>query len=262
MRRKKKTCRYEALEAISTVELDEQLQAELQKDAPDEKVVLPILQVLREREEHCRETVSGSSPAKTVGIQNWFGKAAVAVAIVGVLIMAIPNTVGAESIFNIIIRWTESAFAFLTHGEEPETPQVEYVFQTDNPGLQQLHNTVVERGITEPVVPMWLPEGYELVELKVTRLLSGSKVFARFEGQGNKIDFTYRTVDYFLVNYEKKDSGVEVYEKAETEFYILENKDNYAITWLSQSAECFINTDVEKNVIYKVIDSIYRGEIL
>ena len=44
--------------------------------------------------------------------------------------------------------------------------QPEYVFETDHPGLQQIYDAVVEMGVTEPVVPMWVPEGYDLVEYK------------------------------------------------------------------------------------------------
>ena len=47
--RENKTCLHKELEEMSTEQLDNILQAELQKEHPDENTVFPILQVLESR---------------------------------------------------------------------------------------------------------------------------------------------------------------------------------------------------------------------
>ena len=52
--RERKTCPNQGWEQLTTEELDSILQAELRKEHPDEEVVLPVLQLLEEREKDIR----------------------------------------------------------------------------------------------------------------------------------------------------------------------------------------------------------------
>lgn len=265
MREKDKICHYKALEKLSTQELDTLLQEELRKEKPNEEVVLPILQVLRHRENHCPDGMTENVEKSRIadGWQSaepkrrWIGKVAAIAAIAIILFFAVPNTVGAESVFDVLIRWTESVFEFLKPGENNDPP-VEYVFQTDNPGLQQLYDKVVEMGITEPVVPMWLPEGYELVELKLSHKNQGSNVCAKFSNNNNVVLLTFWSLPQtILVQYEKDNADIEVFETAETQHFIISNDNYYSVIWVHDGVECHINAGLSKNELHRLIDSIY-----
>ena len=52
-------------------------------------------------------------------------------------------------------------FAFFSP-DEPTQAIEEYEFRTEHPGLQEVYDAVAGLGVTEPVVPMWIPEGYTL----------------------------------------------------------------------------------------------------
>lgn len=256
MREKESTCRYEALEELSTGQLDAMLQEELRRETPNEEVVLPILQVLRSREEGslCGQTARSAAPKR-----KWIVRMAAAVAVVLLLFMAVPDTVGAESIFDVLFRWTGNVFQFLIHGENTDDPSVEYEFRTDNPGLQQLYDKVVEMGITEPVVPMWLPEGYELTELKVTATYDTNRVIATFEKGNSIIAITYlKSVNSLKTEFEKNDAEVEVYEIAGTSHFLMSNAHNMSAIWMQKNVEVLICADVEKSMVMRIIESIYR----
>lgn len=259
---------------MSTPELDKQLQQELQKEDPNEEVVLGILRILQEREEEYPIQVTnqvqnawkqyiskGTKPKKTGQKQLWFARAAVAAAI-AMVILALPRTVGAESLWDVLARWTESVFEFFSPEQDATDPAVAHTFRTEHPGLQQVYDKVTELGATEPVVPMWLPEGFELTELKVISTPDGDKVRAFLSSNNGSITLSYRvSADIITSEYQKEETGVEAYEFLNVSHFIMDNNENLLITWTVDGVECSINTDIEREEVYKLIDSIYRMEI-
>lgn len=270
----RKTLLHNAWSEMPTSELDRQLQLELQKEEPEEEVVLGIMRVLQEREENCAVEVTKDiqdawnryhektvKPKKTTRKCKWFIRAAV-VAMFGFVILAIPQTVGAESLLDVFFRWTESVFEFFAPEDEATNPTVEQMFQTEHPGLQQVYDQLSEMGVTEPVVPTWLPEGFELTDLKVIPVLGMEKVYAFFYANDSVITLSYRmSADILPSKYEKGVSGVEVYEPLDVCHLIMDNGENLLVTWSVDGVACSINADIEKEEVYKLIDSIYRMEI-
>ena len=112
--RESKPCPYLGWRQMPTEELDQILQAELEKEHPNEEVVLPILHELKEREKDIpvektpevlailnklskHETSSKQSKHK----RRWLVAIAAAAAIVFFVIMSVPTTAQAESLFDI-----------------------------------------------------------------------------------------------------------------------------------------------------------------
>lgn len=265
---------HNAWSEMPTSELDRQLQLELQKEEPEEEVVLGIIRVLQEREENCTVEVTKDiqdawnryhektvKPKETAPKWKWLIRAA-AVAVFGFVILAIPQTVGAESLLDVFFRWTESVFEFFVPEDEATNPTVEQMFQTEHPGLQQVYDQLSEMGVTEPVVPTWLPEGFELTELEIMPVRGMGKVYASFYANDSYIALSYRmSADILPSKYEKGVPGVEVYEPLDVCHLIMGNDENLMVTWTVDGVECAINTDIEKEEVYKLIDSIYRMEI-
>lgn len=272
--RENKTCLEKGWKQLPTEELDKILQAELEKEHPDEEVVLPILDELEEREKDYpveknpevlkvldqfskHETTSKQSKFR----QGWLAGIAALAAVVCIVVMAVPRTVGAESLFDILFRWTESVFEFFTPTQDADNPPVDIAFETDNPGLQKLYDKVTELGVKDPVVPTWLPDSFTLLELKVSLATDGNKVFCKFENNSNSVLITYRISTDITTSFEKEDSGVEVYDYADVEHFVLENEDNLSVTWAVDGVECSVVADIQKDDIYKIIKSIYRRSL-
>lgn len=269
--RENKTCRYKKWDNLPTEELDKVLQAELEKEQPDKEVVLPILRVLEEREdgipiEKTPESIAlleRISEHKTPFKQptrkkQWAAGIAAVAATVCIVVMTIPRTVGAESIFDVLFRWTASVFEFFTPEQDATNPQVEFVFETDNAGLQKLYDKVAELGVTEHIVPMWLPEGFALSNIRVSTVSAGTKVYAEFKNDRSIILFAYRISTDISTAFEKKDSLVEVYDYADVSHFVFQNDEYLSVAWNIEGVECLINTSLSKENIYIMIKSIYR----
>ena len=265
---------HKAWSEMPTAQLDEVLQQELRKENPAEEVVLGIMHVIQEREEDCPVAISEeihdaweqysertAAPKKTNRRHMWFVSVAAA-AVICIVILAIPQTVGAESILDVFSRWTESIFEFFTPGQDKPKPPTEYVFRTENPGLQQLYDKVTELGVTEPMVPMWVPEGYVLTELKTRQIWNGMKVHAIFQLNNSSITLSYRISGEIIpMLYEKENVAIEVYEISDICHFVMNNDQNVSVTWTVNGAECFISADLCKDEAYRIIDSIYRREM-
>lgn len=264
------TCPEQNWQQMPTEELDKILQAELTKEEPDAEVVLPILHELEEREKdfpvdetpeiltklnrfNKHETSSSQSRRK------WVKAIAAIAAVICIIVMAIPRTVGADSIFSALVRWTSGVFEYIDPDKDyPDTTQD---FSTEHEGLQQLYDKVTELGVTEPVVPMWIPEGFELSEMEVISMLDGDKVRGTFKRENALVAITYRVSADIKMKVEKEGSPFEVYDYAGVDHTILKNDNNLSVTWMVQGVECLINTNISRDELYTLIKSIYRSEL-
>lgn len=271
MKLNNETCRREALIHMSTEQLDEILQQEVQKDLPDEEIVLTITAIIQDREsaqpvrvddetlgawEDFRKSCADDQAKMTVKKHSWGLRAAIIALVVGVLVMTVPQAAGAESIFEVIARWTERVFTFFGSVDEPV-----YVFETDHPGLQEIYDAVTEAGITQPVVPTWVPEGCELTELKVEEWPSKTKIQAVLKSEETKIGLTYmRYGKNTIYKYHKDVTPVATVELEGIFHSIIENDGTYTATWQTDRIECSISADCQENTILSILESIYLTE--
>ena len=267
--------RREFLKELSTSELDRMLQDEIRKENIDDGLVRLILSVLEEREQDYpvelnEEVVAdaekfGNSIVAPQSVQTrkkWppVLKAASVLVVVGMLLFVLPQAAHAENFLDLLARWTESVFEFLNPAEERDE-QPEYVFETDNPGLQQIYDAVVEMGVTNPVVPMWVPEGYELLECKTTSVSRDRSVHAVLSDGENTFFFRLSEIDPKNgVNVYKDEIDVITYEYNGTTHYILNNLNRQIATWNADNAICSIAVDCQEDILFKILKSIYTKE--
>lgn len=268
-------------EKLTTAELDVILREELNKDAPDREKVLALLNELEARDptnsekrpdgiiEEYTEVRNNyqfikESPdcSKTKHkVKRWIGPIAAAAVVAVVLIVIVPQTAGAQNIFEIIGRWTADLFKLSEADKPEESIQDEYKFETENEGLQQLYDAVTEQGVTEPIVPMWLPDGYELKELKTFTTLKVPKIHAFFAKEEQYLQISIEIHSSEATNkYPKDNTNVPIYESGGVFYYIAPNEDTWKAIWTNGNVECAIITNDTEDVLYDVIKTI-QGRI-
>ena len=264
----------EELEKLTAPELEKLLLAELDSGSTNRDTVLQILSILENRDSKhqadCqigtetalekylegRDSVVFNRPSVHRRPKKWIGAVAATVLIVLTLLMTVPQTVGAESIFNIIGRWTQSLFGFSQSSSS--APADEYVFQSDDPALQKIFEAVAELGITQPVVPTWIPDQYVLTELIVNQQRVSTKVIAQMNSEGKYIVFTFELYGDSTSNkYPKDDISAEIYDTSGIKHYMILNEGKWTSVWNNENTECTITTNDSKEALYDMIDSIY-----
>ena len=263
----------EFLEQLPTEQLDGMLKTELEKQPPDAQNVRLILSILKQRdaalqptitpgvqsawERYEREEVNIPKPRRT---RNALLRAASIVLVIGLALLAIPREATAQVFFSKLFRWTDSILEFFA----PETVnenQLVYEFKTDNPDLQQVYDAVVKIGITEPVVPTWLPEGYELVECveNITSQKEGLRAVFANEGEHVILQFDMYELDVSHRYYKDESEFIE-YETNGIFHTCMRNDNRWSVIWINRSAECFLTIDCQEDTLYQILDSIYVTE--
>lgn len=261
----------ESLKQLTTPQLDDMLRAELEKELPEEHTVRLILKVLRSREADCpvvhneqidaaletyRRKVDSAAdkPGKSLR------KAAAIVILCGLLLVSLPQNAAARGLFDRIAAWTGSIFSLLSPGD-PDNPSKEYVFRTEHPGLQELYDSLVELGVTTPVVPTWLDVEYELDRCTVNTTRITTKVRAVFNSEHDEVLIEVNIYSNSIPReFHKEEQPVEIHEYNGTDYYIFRNKEMWTVVWAKDNIECSLYIDCQEDVLYKILDSIYTVE--
>lgn len=169
-------------------------------------------------------------------------------------------TANAESFYDLLVRWTDSVMEFLVPSSRKPNETV-YEFKTENAGLQEVYEAVLELGITDPVVPMWLPEGFELSECKIIKTSRKSSILAYFIDGANHFVLQ---VDIFISgasrSYHKNDVSALTREINGITHTILQNEGRWTVVWTVENAECFVGIECQEEILYKILESIYEME--
>ena len=278
MRQNNSSLLQEFLEPMTTQQLETLLNDELHRDNVDPKSVQLILHILRERDnkaklvitpqieeawdEYQREIASFDSAEKKQFRFSSFGLRAVAVValVFALLFSIVPQEVQAKTLWEKLTRFTESIFEFFSPADNMGRV-ADYVFTTDIPSLQQVYDTVVEMGITQPVVPMWLPDGFEAAEIKKIDGAAYSTLYSCFVNQASHIaisfDIYYDEVSH---KYIKDESIIETLEIEGVVHTIIQNEDRWTAIWTVDNIECSIFVDCQEDVLYRILRSIYTME--
>ncbi len=267
----------EVLQRMSTEQLDELLNEQIRTKAGDGEVVRQILRILQEREkgfpvemtiekEKAWETYQKEiaqedrKAARPFRMSSGILKAASVLIVLVMLFTVLPQQAQAETLWGKLVRWTAGIVEFFSP-DDNEHRLVPYQFETDNPGLQQVYEAVTELGVTDPVVPTWLPEGSELLECKVIETSRKKGILARFLVDGSQMVYEVDVCvdEYLHVYHGDKDSTIK-YENGEIIHSIIPNDEMWTVVWTRDNVECFIAIDCREDMLYKILESIYVME--
>ena len=258
------------LEELPVEKLQSMLQSELEKQEPDPGSVRLILRILEGKEtEESQEPAPHRQAAwkryrqrvKTLrrgssSRHGWLLRAASVVLVMGLLFSVVPQQAEAETFWEMLQRWSGTVVEYFSGQDAFRDP--EYSFKTDNPGLKQVYDAVVELGVTDPVVPMWLPDGFELSEQNIVKTPMLTGVYARFFDGDSAIVYKLDLYDGEPAHqYYKDDAYYESYERNGVTYNITRNNERWGVIWTKNNIECFLTLDCQEDTLRRILESIY-----
>ncbi len=163
------------------------------------------------------------------------------------------------NIFKMFAQWTQEIFQF--HTEEVSSQGAEYTSGTVLDSSQTLEDALMEAGITQPVSPKWIPQGF---------VFSGMKAYVDIAEPMYTALYEDETTDHTIIVsvnvhqkpqaslQEKDDSQVTVYTAGGIYHYIMENNDVLTATWFADNLECSIMGEISESEMEAMINSIYE----
>ena len=260
------------LEAMDTHELNLLLQQEAAKPPAqiDEELVRRLWMALEQREAELLPEDPAVQAAqdkyragcKTVPRRKpnrWVLRTCVAAAALCLLLTAIPRASGENLLVEFFKRVREDVVAFFRADEEDN--RLLNDDEMEHPGLEELRKTVEECGISVPVVPSWIPEQYDLTELKTIEYPSKIRIFSQFAVESKTLIIAYEiysisvTTEYF-----KDEAECTEYESSGIIHKIYTNNGKQFALWDRENVKCSIVVDCQEENLIMILDSIYNME--
>lgn len=156
--------------------------------------------------------------------------------------------------YGMMGTWTDDIFQFRLP-EDPTDSEQERVSKE----FQAEINTM---GVYLKLAPTWCPEGFEVYDLRHEGVDEEfDYVICEYQNKtSNKfysvsVDVNYKS-NWFLTNYEKDDTPIEIYKSNDRSFYIMSNIDTLTAVWSDGNIVVTIAGQLTKDEIKGVIDSI------
>ena len=262
-------------EPLSTPELEAMLQAELGRKPPDDEKVILLLHILEAREkdlplqlsareeeawQRYKQKVMSRKGKKRFPIR-WLSVAASIVLVVTILFSVVPQQAEAETFWEMLQRMTQNMMEYLSPRERYDKVESDYSFETDNPGLQQVYDEVVELGVTEPVVPMWLPDSYELNEFVHVDSPMTKGIHVSFINGNDEAIYKLNVYNGEPAHqYYKDDTYYEKYEHDGATYHVTRNNERWSVVWTKENIECVLSLDCQEDTLYRILRSIHETE--
>ena len=191
------------------------------------------------------------------------GAGLIADVLVCVFSLAACSVGGVGRFFQMVGKWTSEVFAFENtyDGDIPKVDGAELAAPLENAQYASMEEALAAYGITEKVVPTRFPEGFEVVTIDVSESEQGDfvKFCAVYQGGDHYLILQVRQIlDLNMESFEKDSDAVTEYVKDGLRHYFYTNMDSNCVTWFNGNLECSIGTDISKDDLIAVVDSIYE----
>lgn len=272
--------KFAKYDSMSTEELQQILREDASKsegEGSDPDALFYVMGVLAQRrkdgkspeealksfkENYCGKSSSPSKSApvdvKRCGARRW---ARGAIAVAAVLVLIIGGSLTARAIgfdlWGTIAKWTQETLHLGHWGEADGDYAPSHNFTHPCASLQAAMD---ENNVTTSLVPTWIPEGYEEVDVQTEETPSQRRVVAKYQSGENEIRI--RIVDYLNgapVQVERSDSLIEMYSSNDIDYYIFNNFEELKAVWINGKYECYIIGPLTVSEMEKMIDSIEKG---
>ena len=269
-------------DAMTTEELEEILRLDaqtLEEQESDTDRILYIMEVLAQRKRNSENPGKTAQQAWESFEENYFPleeenlicvaqterlakpsrywlRRIIAVAAVLVILVGIPLTASAfgwEDIWNAVAKWAKETFSFVANDTPEDTePAIDDLQQYTS--LQEL---LAETNRATGLVPTWIPDGYELVDIRFDENPIQKTYIARYDNGDAKLRISVKS--FIAADPEKVEVNgdlLETYEVSGIEYYIFKNEQWYRAAWIKDSYECYISGDLSVEEIKLMINSI------
>ncbi len=189
---------------------------------------------------------------------NWIKRLVAAAAII---ILIFSGSITAKAfgfdLWEVIVKWTQETFHF---GYVDNNPTAEEPDEESAEVFLELQTALDDYDISIPLVPNWIPEGYEAGKVRTQDTPKQRQFVAKYQCDNSEIVIWITDyLDGYPSQIEQSDSVVEVYEVAGVKYYIIKNNDQLRAAWVVDSFECYISGPLSIDELKQMIDSIEKG---
>lgn len=163
-------------------------------------------------------------------------------------------------LFGALARWTAEIF----HIGSDEVPHAEITLRPlaegENTNYDSLQAAVDAFGITEAIVPTWVPEQFELMNVTASNRKEKIFVCAEYVSGDKFLQICYNEIRTNENVVEKEDGPVETYLCGNIQHYLVSDMGRTKAIWQNGVMDSRITGNVTEEEIIEMIDSIYKED--
>lgn len=176
------------------------------------------------------------------------------------LLLTIPLTASALSwneIWNAVATWAKETFSFVS---QPDATQATEPSPTNFDGYESLQQALAETNRGNELVPTWIPDRYNLLDITVDENPVRKSYVAMYMGENGMLMITVQShIGSDPERIEISEDLLETYKVSEIDYYIFSNVDQLRAVWINGSYECNISGNLTVEEMKQMIDSIGKG---
>lgn len=162
------------------------------------------------------------------------------------------NAMGID-LWKVVVNWTQETFHL--SGNQESTPTAP---EKDNhQEYSSLQDALDANNISVPLVPTWLPDGYELLDIKVNVSPVQEVFLGIYHNNGKKLKVQitkFMSADPQQI--EQSDALIEAYESDGIVYYIFADNQQLRAVWIVEKYECYISGELTIDEMKMIVDSI------
>lgn len=266
-------------DAMTTEELEEILRWDAQapeEQESDTEMILYIMEVLAKRKRNNGHNGKTALEAYESFKQNYMPEAdhnevlyrepvqkksgfprllrglTAAAAVLAILILgSVTANAFGINIWETVVKWTQETFHFGEWGNSNTDDNLPYA---------SLQEALEKWDTPAEIVPTWIPDGYELVDIRVEQTPLQKKYAAKYANGEQALRITVQDyLDKIPVYVEQSEGLVEEYEVSGITYYLFKNNKRTQAVWIVDSSECRITGELTIDELKMMIDSIGKG---
>ena len=215
---------------------------------------MPTDSEMEDSQEQSDEKTTRKNHGKVIPVARWMRRLTAAAAVVAVIFAGtITASAFGVNIWEVFVQWTEETFHFRGNSDqEPSAPEKE-----NNQDYQSLQEALDLYKITTPLVPKWIPQGYELHSVKVNAS-PAQEVFLGIylkDDQMLKVQIK-QYLDSDPEQIEQSGTLLEEYESGGIIYYFFEDDPMLQAVWTNENFECYISGELTIDEMKQIVDSI------
>lgn len=197
------------------------------------------------------------SPAEKHSRRLTFKFAVIAAAMVFLLGSVAAQAFGLN-VFGAIARWSAETFQMRSEEIPYATIRTNPLEEGETAYYDTLQDAVDAFGITEPLVPQWVPERFEVSKVTVKNRKDGLLIYADYKCDDGYFQIRYKeTTDFDFHSLEKEEGYMGVYVCGKINHYLMIDMERWKADWQNGELECRISGDIFEQEITDIIESIY-----
>ena len=161
-------------------------------------------------------------------------------------------------LFGALARWTAEIF----HIGSDEVPHAAITLRPLSEGesanYDSLQEAVEAFGITEPVVPTWVPERFELMNVTAANRKGRILIYGDYVIGEDFLQISYNEIEANSNIVEKEDGSVKSHSSGNIQHYLFFDLGRTKAVWQNGSLECCIAGNTSEQEMMDMIDSVYE----